>query len=58
VTLLNPDYGLRDFLSGAGAVLRELCPVVTIYGDRNDGAHMSRDRRWDASQSLLTYVAA
>ncbi|CAD7695817.1 unnamed protein product [Ostreobium quekettii] len=38
ITLMNPDFELEDFRLEIGHRLRALCPVVTIYGDKTDGA--------------------
>lgn len=38
VTLLNPDFSLKKFAEDTGPRLRRLCPLVTVYGDRNDRA--------------------
>jgi hypothetical protein len=36
VSLLNPDFELAEFTGGAGQRLRALCPLITLYGDRQD----------------------
>ena len=33
ITLLNPELGLSQFLRSGAKPLRELSPVVTIFGD-------------------------
>ncbi|GLC44494.1 hypothetical protein PLESTB_000067100 [Pleodorina starrii] len=38
VTICNPDFGLRRFVEDMGPRLRALCPHVTLYGDKADGA--------------------
>ena len=37
VTLINPDTSLREFRL-VGEALVQLCPLVTVYGDRKDVA--------------------
>ena len=37
MTLINPDTSLREFRL-VGEALVQLCPLVTVYGDRKDVA--------------------
>ena len=38
MTFLSPDMDYGEFVGHCGPVLRSLCPLVTIYGNKNDSA--------------------
>lgn len=36
--MLNPDYSLNLFVDEDFAKIRRLCPIVSLYGDKQDKA--------------------